>query len=257
MNLIVLSIAALLFLFGGISFVQVLQLYIGLRWPILPPVHITASCFGSLPRARHPLIKITQDLLHLVLSLHYSANQLLESLLHIDVALGWSFKEQHVSILIAEVSRLLSAYFLHALLHVYLIAKNQEGQSLWLSGFTLGQENLLPVQDVLEGLRICDIVDNNAAICSSVECGPQGLESLLTCSVPNLQSHLAILYNHLFIAEVSTNCWLEGLIEFSMFKHLNEGGFAYSWVSDDYKFYKAFPKRGLGCVYCCFHIDLY
>ena len=52
---------------------------------------------------------------------------------------------------------------------INLIANDQEGERVDVLRLALRQEDLLPVHNVIETLRICYIVYETTAVCSTVE----------------------------------------------------------------------------------------
>ena len=76
--------------------------------------------------------------------------------------------EDHVPILLAELSGVYGAH-LALLLQVHFVANHQEGEIIHVRRGRLGQEDLLPVEQVVETLWVGHIVAQTAAVSSSVE----------------------------------------------------------------------------------------
>lgn len=112
----------------------------------------------------------------------------LEGLFNVGGVFCAHFEELDVPVRLAPLLRLgLLDLALAGL--VELVAENDEGKMFWIFGLALHEEFVAPRVERVEGFRIGDVVDENAAICSSVEGAAQGLKALLACGVPNLRRH--------------------------------------------------------------------
>jgi hypothetical protein len=61
-----------------------------------------------------------------------------------------------------------------------------EGEALGVHGAGLNQELVSPAVEGVETLGVVDIVDEYAAVCTTVESNTERLESLLASSIPEL-----------------------------------------------------------------------
>ena len=70
------------------------------------------------------------------------------------------------------------------LFHINLIAQHDKGEVLGVSGAGLDEELVPPAVQGLERLGTVDIVDKDAAVCTTVERDTEGLESFLPSGIP-------------------------------------------------------------------------
>jgi hypothetical protein len=73
------------------------------------------------------------------------------------------------------------------LLHIDLVAQYNEGEVLGIPGTGLDEELIPPTVQSLERLGAVDVINEDAAVCATVERNTEGLESLLTGSIPQLR----------------------------------------------------------------------
>lgn len=118
-------------------------------------------------------------------SLECLAGNLLECLLNWDALLGWGFIERNTIVGIAPLLALASVNFALALT-INFIAQHDEREGLGLIRGGVIDETLLPFGQVLEGLAVCNVVDKNAAVSTSVESIAERLELFLTGCIPDL-----------------------------------------------------------------------
>jgi hypothetical protein len=157
---------------SGLLFVRVILIF-------------TKDCCGVLGRAHLFFL-----LLNVIFDLFRHGN---ERLFNVDGTLCWGFKEWDF-----KVSSKFCAFFLGHLtnlFHVTLIS-DENFANAWVSEAI----NLYhPLTHVFERISIRNIVHYNDAVCTSVVAASQSTESLLPCSVPNLQFH------HLFVKHYGLN----------------------------------------------------
>ena len=72
------------------------------------------------------------------------------------------------------------------------------------------KEIVAPHVDSFVALAICQIKDNNAAVCTAIERVTQALETLLACRIPNLNGNYftCACKLDLFLYEVGADGWL-------------------------------------------------
>ena len=74
------------------------------------------------------------------------------------------------------------------LLHIDLVAQHDEGEVLGVPGASLDEELVPPTVQSLERLGAVDVVNEDAAVCATVEGDTERLESLLSSSIPQLST---------------------------------------------------------------------
>jgi hypothetical protein len=79
------------------------------------------------------------------------------------------------------------AYHALGLFHVNLVANDNKGKVLGATGRSLDQEFVSPALQGLETLCVVDVEHEHAAVSPTVECNAQGLETLLSSSIPDLE----------------------------------------------------------------------
>ena len=79
-----------------------------------------------------------------------------------------------------------------SVLHVNLVADDNEGEVLGVSGACLDEELVSPAVERLECVAHRHVVHQHAAVGTAIERNPQRLETLLAGCIPNLQTHEAI-----------------------------------------------------------------
>lgn len=85
---------------------------------------------------------------------------------------------------------------------VWLIAQEQNINIL----ISIRRDLLRPkALDILEGVLICDIVDDNDAICTLIIGWRDSTESLLPCCVPNLELYVLVLHLHCLEPKINTD----------------------------------------------------
>ena len=77
---------------------------------------------------------------------------------------------------------------------IQLVAEADEWERLRVLRPRILDEAVAPSGQSFERLRICDVVDEGAAIRTAVEGVAERLELLLPCCVPNLQRHHRVVY---------------------------------------------------------------
>jgi len=106
---------------------------------------------------------------------------------------GTGLIEEHVVVfagpLLASRTRHLSLRLL-----VELVADADEGERVGVLGAGVLVETSPPAAQRIERGSVCNVVDEGAAICSSVERVTQRLELLLSGSIPDLQRHHRVVY---------------------------------------------------------------
>ena len=114
-----------------------------------------------------------------------SFGDVLKGLFDICGILGWYLKELDVAMRFAPLL-CLGFLDLSFCCFIQFISEDNKGEMFWILGLTLHEELISPRVEVIKWLRIGDIVNQHTTISTSVEGSTKRLESLLTCSVPNL-----------------------------------------------------------------------
>jgi hypothetical protein len=231
--------------------------------PFYTHMHATMASPAQSTRARRALGprgigdadgvgKITVQL-HFCLLLEAIAGNDLECLLHIDGLLGACFKvlcgecgfsteREHMlkhsthrkgPLLHTPSLGTLGGDLTLALLHVHLVAQQDKGKGVGIARTSLQQEFIAPRVQRLKAAHIVDVVAQDAAICSTVECDAQALEALLAGRVPDLYGDERVVHQHLFGEEVGANGGLVAVAEFLVDVLVHQGGFADATVTED------------------------
>ena len=79
------------------------------------------------------------------------------------------------------------AYLSLAVFHVDLVPENNKGEVLRVMWARLDQKLVPPTVQRLEGLQAVHIVDQHAAVCTTIESNTERLKALLTGGVPQLR----------------------------------------------------------------------
>ena len=136
--------------------------------------------------------EITTVFLALLLGKGIPGNHL-KRLFNIDALLGAGFKVRHLASRLTILLCTLLTDHPSILAHIDLVAQHHEGETLRVAGRGLDQELITPAVECFEGFRAVDVVDQDAAVGTSVEGYSQGLETLLPGSVPKLEGHDAVV----------------------------------------------------------------
>ena len=110
----------------------------------------------------------------------------LECLLDVDGLLCGSLKIGNVTLGLAPGHCAFLSDLPLILLHIDLVAQHDEGEVLGVPGAGLDEKLVPPTVQGLERLGAVDVVNEDAAVCTAVERDTEGLESLLTGSIPQL-----------------------------------------------------------------------
>ena len=111
----------------------------------------------------------------------------LESFLNSLVILSGSFEEWMFTVVLGPEFSLGFGNFSLIFL-IRLVTDDDEWELGWVLDSTLLNEFLLPVFDAVEGFLGSDIVDDDAAVRTSVESRTNGLESFLSSGIPDLET---------------------------------------------------------------------
>ena len=131
-----------------------------------------------LPKFNLVFISFSSSLLllvavHLLLHLLLSFERLLcnseESLFYVLIFACRGFNEADIFVLSAPIFCGFGAHASGLLLQVDLISYQHEGKSFWILYHTFLKKALLPVRHILKGPIISDVVNEEAAICSTVK----------------------------------------------------------------------------------------
>jgi len=128
----------------------------------------------------------------------------LESLFDVDGLLGRGLKERDVTLRGAPLLETLGGNNTSAL-HIDLVADDDEREAIGVTRGGLDQELVAPAVEVIEGLGNVNVEHEHAAISTTVESNTEGLETLLTGSIPDLQGDKTIVDHDLLGQEISTD----------------------------------------------------
>ena len=67
-------------------------------------------------------------------------------------------------------------------------------ETLWIPGTGLNEELVAPAVESFEAFRVVDVVYKHTAICASIECNTERLESFLAGSIPELEKEATHQY---------------------------------------------------------------
>ena len=73
------------------------------------------------------------------------------------------------------------------LFYINLVPQNNEREVLRIVRASLDEEFISPAVERLKALGAINIIHENTAVCTTIECDTERLETLLTSSVPKLQ----------------------------------------------------------------------
>lgn len=120
----------------------------------------------------------------------------LESLLDIDGLLCGRLKVGDIPFGLAPSHRAFLGYLPLVLFHIDLVAQHDEREVLRVPRASLNEELISPTVQGLERLGAVDVINEDAAVRTAVERDTEGLESLLTSSVPQLliTGNILLLY---------------------------------------------------------------
>ena len=83
---------------------------------------------------------------------------------------------------------------------------------------------------------VCNIVDKNARVSTTIKCHPQTLEPLLSSSIPNLHGDQFVIYHDLFSQEIGTNSCFVLICKFLVYKLLHQRSFSSATVPHNNNF---------------------
>ncbi len=86
-------------------------------------------------------------------------SELPESLLHIGVIFGGSLHEGHVTILLTETLQRDSRHLSVLCLDIYFVSDHNEREGLRHGHHSFLEEGLLPLGEVLKGLRVRNVIN--------------------------------------------------------------------------------------------------
>lgn len=84
------------------------------------------------------------------------------------------------------------------LAHIDFVSQHHEGEGVRVAGRGLNEELVAPGVERLEGFGGVDVVDEDAAVCATVEGYAEGLEAFLTRGVPELEGDDAVVDCYFF-----------------------------------------------------------
>lgn len=125
-------------------------------------------------------------------SLQRLAGDLLECLLDADALLGRRFVEGDAVVGVAPLLAL-PGVDLALLLAIDFVAEDHERERLGVLRGCVVDETLFPLGQIFEGFLARDVIDQHAAVGSSVESVAERLELLLARGIPDLQCYYLVI----------------------------------------------------------------
>ena len=122
----------------------------------------------------------------------------LERLLDVDGLLCRGLKVWNVALGLAPGHCAFLGDLPLVLLHIDLVPQHDEGEVLRIPWAGLDEELVPPTVQGLKRLGAVDVVNEDTAVCAAVERDTEGLESLLTSSIPQLSITGNILGSYIF-----------------------------------------------------------
>lgn len=113
-----------------------------------------------------------------------------------------------------------------AAINVDLVSKNDKWEVIGVVWASLDEEFVSPVFKVVKGFRGVDVIDEDAAVCSSVEGYAEALEAFLAGCVPDLHCDEAVVDLDLLGEEVGANGGFVLTAELLVNELVHEGGLA-------------------------------
>ena len=110
----------------------------------------------------------------------------LERLFYVDRLLCGRLKVRNVALGLAPGHRAFLGDLSLILLHIDLVTQHDEGEVLRVPGASLDEEFVPPTVQSLERLGAVNVVNEYATVRATIERDTEGLESLLTGSIPQL-----------------------------------------------------------------------
>ena len=173
----------------------------------------------NLPHCFLAHIKI---LLHLSLPFNSLSSQFSKCLFHVQIILCWGFHKCHFAILLAICFCLSSLNHSIFFFKIELIADDHKWECFRWCDHTFLQETIFPIRNIFKGPIVCNIINEECTICSSVKSCAERLVPFLPSRIPNLESHYLIIYCYFLVRKVCSNCRFEVFSESTVLEHLNK-----------------------------------
>ena len=93
-------------------------------------------------------------------------------------------------------------------IEIALVPQKNKGKALNIIGSGILNETVLPFVQVIEAVRVCQVICQCAAVGSTVEGKAQRLELFLTGSIPDLECDYLAVDLDFLLGEVGANRWL-------------------------------------------------
>mmetsp|Transcript_45379 Transcript_45379/g.52199 ORF Transcript_45379/g.52199 Transcript_45379/m.52199 type:complete len:234 (-) Transcript_45379:88-789(-) len=160
---------------------------------------------------------------------------LLESINDVCIVLGTGFKVRQISLLFGP-SLSLSGSHLSFGFFIALVTQNNEREVFGILGLSLSQELFSPAFQILKGLAVGDVVNQDTAIGATVESNTQTLESFLAGSIPDLKSNHFVVNHDIFSQKIGSNSSFILLTETVVDELVHQRSLSDSTVSQDDNF---------------------
>jgi hypothetical protein len=123
---------------------------------------------------------------------------------------------------------------------VEFVANASEGETAWVVGSCVFEEDVLPLLHVSERGLIGDVVEKGTAVSATVESVTETLELFLASRVPYLQRHSRVVNHYLLLAEVGPDRRLGLTLELARDVLLKQGGLSDTRVAQNHDFQLVF-----------------
>ena len=130
-----------------------------------------------------------------------------ERFFYIHRFLGWSLKEPDIKMISKLFSFLI--WNLSLILQIFFVSYENSWNILLCMLIYFAH----PLRDFRERFSVCDIISHNNTVSTLIITTSDGLEPLLTCSIPNLQLNRLSINVNCSNFEVYTNGWHKIIIE--------------------------------------------
>ena len=121
--------------------------------------------------------------------------------------LGWSLKEPDIKMISKLFSFLI--WNLSLILQIFFVSY----ENSWNILLSMLINFAHPLRDFRERFSVCDIISHNNTVSTLIITTSDGLESLLTSSIPNLKFYCFAININSSNFEINTDCWHEVVIE--------------------------------------------
>ena len=117
----------------------------------------------------HSLLAHIEILLHFSLPFNCLSCQFSKCLFHVQIIFCWGFHKCHFAILFAI--RFCLSSFNHSIffLEIKFISDHHKWECFWRCDHAFLKKTIFPIRNIFEGPIVCNIINEECTICSSVE----------------------------------------------------------------------------------------